>query len=478
MAIPFLKSIRARAGARSDDALSLFEAEIEPTPGAAAVPGAPDNSLPQIEADSPLGDFELSERITLEMVLTQGTSVSWQEAVAIVEGTCAALVSADGNELPAPEPAEVVLIADGRIEVLSAGLGLARGGSIQRLARALHGLTAGQAIPAPLRLFISKWIAADGTHSIAQFSRELAYFARPDGAELIRQVYQRHLATPVVTPPAAFQKKVDVAPPQAEKREQRRAARRRRGPLVAAAVAFLLAAVVSIAFYRPAQGGEAGSSDLLATLMARASEFARSLGEVRTQIGHLSTQLTAHLATGDAPAAAPSKPAGAPPASNRPRPTGRSSGAGAAPRVAAISVLPTISDAPAGVVVETPAPSDSPLELAGATAGASEAVAPVAVARDPDAVYSTDDAGVDPPKMVYPQLPPPALVLGSSSVNVMEIVIGQNGLVEKVKLVSPPRRMTDMMLLSGAKLWKFAPASLDGLPVRYRLAVSWSAPVP
>ena len=477
MAIPFLKSIRARAGARSDDALSLFEAEIEPTPGAAAVPAALDNSLPQIEADSPLGDFELSERITLEMVLTQGTSVSWQEAVAIVEGTCAALVSADGNELPAPEPAEVVLIADGRIEVLSAGFGLARGGSIQRLARALHGLTAGQAIPAPLRLFISKWIAADGTHSIAQFSRELAYFARPDGAELIRQVYQRYLAAPVVRPPAAFQKKADDAPPPAEKRQQPQAARRRRGPLVAAAVAFLLAAALSIAFYRPAQGGEAGSSDLLATLMARASEFARSLGEVRTQIGDLSTQLTAHLATGDAPAAAPPKPANAPAASNRPRATGRSSSAGAAPRVAAISVLPTISDAPAGVVVETPTPSDSPLELAGATAGASEAVAPI-VARDPDAVYSTEDAGVDPPKMVYPQLPPPALVLGSSSVNVMEILIGQDGAVEKVKLVSPPRRMTDMMLLSGAKLWKFAPASLDGLPVRYRLAVSWSAPVP
>src|SRR5688572_1548116 len=284
MAISFLKSIRARAGARTDDALSLFEAEIDPTPGAAAVPGAPDNSLPQIEADSPLGDFELSEPITLEMVLAQGTSVSWQEAVAIVEGTCAALVSADGNELPAPEPAEVVLMADGRIEVLSAGFGLARGGSVQRLARELHGLTAGQAIPAPLRLFISKWIAADGTHSIAQFSRELAYFARPDGAELIRHVYERHLATPVVKPAAAFQKKVDVAPPQAEKREQRRAARRRRGPLVAAAVAFLLAAVVSIAFYRPAQGGEAGSSDILQTLMARAADFARSLGEVRTQI--------------------------------------------------------------------------------------------------------------------------------------------------------------------------------------------------
>ena len=473
MAIPFLKSIRARAGTRTDDALALFEAESEPTPGSAPLADAPDNSLPQIEADSPLGEFEVSEPITLEKVLEQRTFVSWQESVAIIEGTCAALVPADGKELPAPDPAEIVLTADGRIDVHSGGFGLGRGDSVQRLARALHALTSGQTIPAPLRLFISKWIAADGTRSVAQFSRELAYFARPDGAELIRHVYERYVSTPAAKTPVAPQKKAEVAePPKAEK-QQPPAAKRRRSALIAAAVAFLLAAALSIAFYQPAQGGEAGSSDLLATLMARASDFARSLGEVRTQIGNLSTQLTAHLAAGDAPAAAPPKPASAPAASNRPRPTGRASGAGAAPRVAAISVLPTISDAPAGVVVETP--SDSPLELA----GASEAAAPVvAIARDPDAVYSNEDAAVDPPKMVYPQLPPPALVLGASSVNVMEILIGQDGMVEKVKLVSPPRRMTDMMLLSGAKLWKFAPASLDGLPVKYRLAVSWSAPVP
>jgi outer membrane biosynthesis protein TonB len=79
--------------------------------------------------------------------------------------------------------------------------------------------------------------------------------------------------------------------------------------------------------------------------------------------------------------------------------------------------------------------------------------------------------------MLYPQLPPAPLVLGTtnSNINVMEIVVGDNGSVEKVRLVSPPRRMTDMMLLSGAKSWRFAPASRGGLPVRYRIALSWAA---
>jgi outer membrane biosynthesis protein TonB len=60
----------------------------------------------------------------------------------------------------------------------------------------------------------------------------------------------------------------------------------------------------------------------------------------------------------------------------------------------------------------------------------------------------------------------------------MEIIIGGNGSVERVRLVSQPRRMTDMMLLSGAKSWRFAPASKNGLPVRYRMAFAWAATTP
>jgi hypothetical protein len=35
--------------------------------------------------------------------------------------------------------------------------------------------------------------------------------------------------------------------------------------------------------------------------------------------------------------------------------------------------------------------------------------------------------------------------------------------------------MTDMLLLSGAKTWKFVPALKDGQPVRYRTQFSWDA---
>ena len=56
----------------------------------------------------------------------------------------------------------------------------------------------------------------------------------------------------------------------------------------------------------------------------------------------------------------------------------------------------------------------------------------------------------------------------------MEVIITENGSVERVKwLRSGGGRMPDVMLLSRAKLWKFAPAVKDGHAVRYKLVISW-----
>jgi len=54
----------------------------------------------------------------------------------------------------------------------------------------------------------------------------------------------------------------------------------------------------------------------------------------------------------------------------------------------------------------------------------------------------------------------------------LEVVISQRGEVERIKLLSPPRRMVDVMALSAAKMWRFDPALKDGAPVRYRLVLT------
>jgi TonB family protein len=57
-------------------------------------------------------------------------------------------------------------------------------------------------------------------------------------------------------------------------------------------------------------------------------------------------------------------------------------------------------------------------------------------------------------------------------VDLVEVMVSQDGDVERIRLVSEPRRMIDMMALSAAKMWRFDPALKDGEPVRYRLVLA------
>lgn len=118
-------------------------------------------------------------------------------------------------------------------------------------------------------------------------------------------------------------------------------------------------------------------------------------------------------------------------------------------------------------------PSPSPVEVE-APAAIEPAAEPVVVelppAVDPSIVYSETDANVEPPRLrtgVLPRWVPP----GSSDVAAVEVVVSQEGGVERVKLASKARRLIDVMALSAAKMWRFDPALKDGEPVRYRLVV-------
>lgn len=90
-------------------------------------------------------------------------------------------------------------------------------------------------------------------------------------------------------------------------------------------------------------------------------------------------------------------------------------------------------------------------------------------------VYSSADPDVTPPELLRPQLPFPLLSGVRTALNTIELIVSEGGTVERVQLLSEPRRMADMMLLSGAKAWVFEPASRRGQSVRYRLLVSWDS---
>ena len=88
-------------------------------------------------------------------------------------------------------------------------------------------------------------------------------------------------------------------------------------------------------------------------------------------------------------------------------------------------------------------------------------------------IYSAQDVDVRPPKMLGADLPRPAVTNWPTIKNSMEVVVMEDGSVERVKWLTAGERMPDVMLLSRAKLWKFSPAVRDGRPVRYRLIVTW-----
>jgi outer membrane biosynthesis protein TonB len=118
--------------------------------------------------------------------------------------------------------------------------------------------------------------------------------------------------------------------------------------------------------------------------------------------------------------------------------------------------------------------ADGALALPPPAANAAPVVSPPVLTSADATVYSVESPGVQPPVIYSPKLPPiPPADPTARGTNTMELLIDEAGAVQHARLTSTPMRMSDMMLLSPAKTWKFHPALKDGRPVKYRLTMSW-----
>ena len=88
-----------------------------------------------------------------------------------------------------------------------------------------------------------------------------------------------------------------------------------------------------------------------------------------------------------------------------------------------------------------------------------------------ESIYTAADVDVSRPNF-HPSQIPWQWPGGASRTEMLEVVISQRGEVERIKLLSPARRMVDVMALSAAKMWTFDPALKDGAPVRYRFVLT------
>jgi len=95
---------------------------------------------------------------------------------------------------------------------------------------------------------------------------------------------------------------------------------------------------------------------------------------------------------------------------------------------------------------------------------------PVVVAAAPDGahVYDATDGAVVPPIAMRQALPPYPRGVPASSRGVLEIIVDERGDVESAVMRGSLHPTYDTKAIAAAKTWQYTPATLDGVPVKYR----------
>jgi hypothetical protein len=425
---------------------------------------------------------------------------TWQEGVAVVQELLHTL-AAQGPVDRLPDMRHVALIANGEVVALP---GNPSGDHpVRHLARMLQMLLEGASAPPQLEQFV----AANLTNppeiaSVEEFSAQLAFFERPGRRTDVEQLVSRAMSTD-----AQFRAEEELRrlktkaaeaaeQPKPEQAQAAPTARRRRRARHGAAVAVMAMAAFAVAvgawwaadsvtltLLSPAgvQGGDraaddapgeaaiaggrssSGKDDRRATQAA--SPRARATGVRASGGGDIGARGRRQLHTRSAQAS----PGGASPQSSRSRSTEGIATASPSRNAssAAVSTQSTARPAAAGATspqvrmeVTTPAVTGEP---------------PMSVATSTEVgtiVYTAGDEGVMPALLLRPLLPaePPPDV-PPSQIGTLELVVNEQGDVERVRLISPMNRFHERMLVAHAKTWKFRPALRDGRPVKYRTVV-------
>jgi hypothetical protein len=412
----------------------------------------------ELESDDFAPESATSSRgaraVTVGAVLAAATPLHWDEAVAIFQELVDVLTSSNRDDIPAFD--DVLIDADGRLTIRGTRR-LERGPLAA--GRALHTLLATTDVPVALRLFVTQANVPETHHSLAAFGKGLAYFGKPDRAELIRAIYARYkpaAATASVPPNGAPTPQPPRTPPPSRPAERLNSRGTLRRGLVAAAIIACLASGGAVGWLLFTHAPRPASN---ATPQAKSASPASTAQPAKQTADSSASRVTKEKAVSLRPQGTPSRPASIVGAERRD---------GIRAEFDPTLVLPRTESARTSSPVDVLARDTLPPPATVATREAGGARALVAI-------YSGDDRDVQPPSMLSPQLPPPLMIGGPSDgrVNRMELVVATDGSVERVRLIGAPRRMADMMLLSGAKLWKFTPAIKDGVPVRYRTMVSW-----
>lgn len=405
-------------------------------------------------------------RIALDDLLGRELTVQWFEGVAIVQGACRQMLADASGERGFPSLAGVYVCANGTIELEGTA------SPNESVAAAGHALSQMLGEDAPVRLRLVATTAADaGYHTLQEFSDAIAYFERPDAEGILRHLHNRawdaelggdipQEAVQASPQQTSAQPKTAEQPQrseQAQRSEQPPASEQSQPPrkvnhkwLAAAGIA---GAILCAAVWRLPVGSKGTAGSVVATVqdvvrstlarvapaepVANAEPAAKDSAKPERRVARNA------LAKGPTRGVPDQKTTGE--AQGRAGRNVNSLRSGVVPPLFPISPLPMTAFSRPDTVDD---------------AWREEPRAP--------ALYSALDSEVVPPKSVYPKLPAaPPSGFSLPGQTVLEMVIGTNGVVERVKLRSDPRNIHEFMLVSAAKAWQFEPARLHGTPVRY-----------
>lgn len=118
-------------------------------------------------------------------------------------------------------------------------------------------------------------------------------------------------------------------------------------------------------------------------------------------------------------------------------------------------------------------PSPPPIAATPAAPKPVPVVPPAAAVAPPQApkIYSASDANVVPPIAIRQTLPPFPTNAPRAMQGVIEVIINETGGVDLAVMRSPLNPTYDRQALAAARAWQYQPATLNGVPVKYRKAV-------
>jgi tetratricopeptide (TPR) repeat protein len=116
----------------------------------------------------------------------------------------------------------------------------------------------------------------------------------------------------------------------------------------------------------------------------------------------------------------------------------------------------------------------APVEVPPARPAAPAPTSPAPPARDPSLVYTIDTPKIVPPVVVRESLPRFVGRLPAPAQGALEVVIDEAGTVTSAAMRRPVNPNYDKLVVAAAQTWRYTPAMLDGLPVKYRKMITVS----